>query len=79
MRINRLKLERDYSTGGDRFKCMIDIDSEYAGITLKVPDERVQEIVAVISDLIIASGKDTAELLTRQALSQTAIEHKPEK
>lgn len=77
MKIEAVSINRSY-TNKDHFDCAVTIDSDYGAMKLKIPSDRVQQIIDVVADLIVDAAGDVANNLTRQAMERTALEHKPD-
>ncbi len=66
-----------YSTN-QPFDCKIELDSGENALVVKLPPERVAEIINLIADVLVDTTRDVATELTHAALQHTAIEHQPE-
>lgn len=75
MRITAVHITQNYTDKG--YDCNVSINGKYGEIKLNMPEDRVQQIVDVVADLIVDAAGDVANNLTRQAMERTAIEHKP--
>lgn len=76
MRIRQVAITQSYLNEG-HYNCTVTIDGDYGEVCLKIPEERVSQIIDTVADLIVDSARDVAENLKRQALGRTAIEHQP--
>lgn len=62
----------------DRFSCSVTLAAPTGEIQLKIPEERVNEIVEHVADLVIQSTTEAMQSMTRDAMKHVAIEHQPE-
>lgn len=62
----------------DVFSCSVTLASPSGEIKLKIPDDRVNQIVDLIADLVIQSTTEAMQQMTRDVMAHKAIEHQPE-
>ena len=62
----------------DRYTCNVSLQAPTGTIELKIPEDRVNQIVEVVADLVIQGTGEAMAQLTSAAMQHVAIEHKPE-
>lgn len=62
----------------DRFTCSVSLQSPSGTIELKLPDERVNQVVALVADLVVLGTQEAMQGMTASAMQHTAIAHQPE-
>lgn len=62
----------------DRYTCSVSLQAPTGTIELKMPEDRVNQIVELVADLVVQGTTEAMQTLTRAAMQQTAIAHQPE-
>lgn len=62
----------------DRYTCDVKLSAPTGEISLKMPEDRVNQIVDLVADLVVQATSEAMQAMTRAAMAHTAIEHKPE-
>jgi hypothetical protein len=62
----------------DRYSCAVTLQAPTGEINLKLKEERVNQIVQLVADLVVEATTEAMQHMTSAAMQQTAIEHKPE-
>jgi len=62
----------------DRYTCSVSLQAPTGTIEIKMPDERVNQVVGLVADLVVLGTQEAMQQMTSAAMQHTAIEHKPE-
>ena len=70
MRLESLTISRPYFGSKERLRAVIKFTNAHGEVSLNLNDADTDRMLAVVADLVIESGKETASLLTREVIEQ---------
>ena len=72
--VRSVHISKGYGDDG-RYSCSVTLAAPTGEINLKIPDERVNQIVDLVADLVIQSTAEAMKQMTVDAMAHKLIEH----
>jgi hypothetical protein len=62
----------------DRYTCSVSLQAPTGTIEIRMPEDRVNQIVGLVADLVVLGTTEAMQGMTSAAMQHTAIAHQPE-